>query len=179
MDTNSEARLAEIYPPLAVKVRALAVALLAEGITIRVVQGLRTWAEQSALYAKGRNLAGQIVDPKEVVTHARPGSSFHNFGLAVDCAPFDAEGQPDWNASHPAWQRMIAVGESQGLYSGSHFKVIRDGIVHPEPDMPHFQLTGRFPSEPDDEVLYLFKEGGLQAVWNEVDKCSTQSTGRS
>lgn len=170
MDATSEARLEQVYPPLAEKIRATADALLVKRILVHVVQGLRTWAEQYALWEKGRNLNGQIVDPTAVVTHAKPGSSYHNFGLAVDCAPFDIEGQPDWNASHPAWQRMIAVGEAQGLYSGSHFKVLHDGVVYPEPDMPHFQLTGRFPSEPDDEVLYLFKEAGLHGVWNEMDK---------
>src|SRR6185437_7706702 len=146
MDAISEARLDEVFPPLAVTVRKMAV-MLAPAITIRVVQGLRTWAAQYSLWSKGRDSSGRIVDPSAVVTHAKPGSSYHNFGLAVDCAPFDAEGQPDWNASHPSWRRMIEVGESLGLYSGSHFKVVHAGVVIPEPDMPHFQLTGRFPSE--------------------------------
>lgn len=173
MDANSEARLSHVFPLLAGKVRRMDAILRADSpaITIRVVQGLRTWAEQLTLWSKGRDAQGRIVDPKAVVTHAKPGSSYHNFGLAIDVAPFDQDGQPDWNASHPAWKRMIAVGESLGLYSGSHFEVIKAGVVHPEPDMPHFQLTGRFPSSPDDEVLYLFKDGGMEGLWDEVAKC--------
>lgn len=167
MDGTSEARLNQVFPPLAAAVRQAAATLAAESIPIRVVQGLRTWAAQLVLWSQGRDSQGRIIDPAQVVTHARPGSSYHNYGLAVDVAPFSADGQPDWNSSHPCWQRIIQVGESLGLYSGSHFV----GSRGPEPDMPHLQLTGRFPTSPDDEVLYLFKEGGLAAVWDEVQKC--------
>jgi peptidoglycan LD-endopeptidase CwlK len=167
VDTISEARLAQLFPPLAEAVRRMAETLAPESISIRVAQGLRSWADQLTLWSKGRDSGGRIVDPSAVVTHAKPGSSYHNFGLAVDVAPFDGKGQPDWNASHPCWRRIIEVGESLGLYSGSHF-VSSSG--KPETDMPHFQLTGRFPHSPDDEVLYLFKEGGLQGLWEEVLK---------
>lgn len=39
---------------------------------------LRTFAEQDKLYAQGRKEAGKIV------TYARGGQSYHNYGLAVD-----------------------------------------------------------------------------------------------
>ena len=47
-------------------------------MAMRVVQGLRTIAEQNALYAKGRTSPGPIV------TKAKGGSSYHNYGLAID-----------------------------------------------------------------------------------------------
>src|SRR6478609_5661733 len=47
---------------------------------IRIVQGLRTIKEQDDLYAQGRT------KPGKVVTNARGGSSFHNYGVAFDFA---------------------------------------------------------------------------------------------
>lgn len=46
------------------------------------IQGTRTMDEQAKLYAKGRTAPG----PK--VTNAKPGSSWHNFGLAADYGVF-------------------------------------------------------------------------------------------
>lgn len=56
------------------------------GITIEVISGLRSWQQQSALFAQGRTKPGKIV------TKARPGSSWHNYGLAIDLGLF-ADGQ--------------------------------------------------------------------------------------
>lgn len=156
MDARSEERLAQVYPRLAGKVREMAELLAKDGIQILVVQGLRTWEEQDALYAKGRFTPGQKV------TNAKGGSSYHNFGLAVDCAPIDAAGHIDWSASHPNWLRMEDVGESVGLVSGAMWRTL--------PDAPHFQLTGKYPeAAPNDELREIYKEGGLQAVWGAVD----------
>lgn len=169
MDSISEERLNLVYPELARRIRQLATMLDAEGITIRVTQGLRSYPDQLALWQKGRDANGNVIDEAAVVTHARPEHSWHTFGCAVDVAPFGANGDPDWNLSHPSWNRIVEIGESLGLYSGSHFEVIKNGEVHPEPDFPHLQLTGRFPSSPDSYAIYLFKEGGAAAVWKEVD----------
>lgn len=49
-------------------------------VKVRIVQGLRTIDEQNALYAQGRTKPGQVV------THARGGRSYHNFGTAIDFA---------------------------------------------------------------------------------------------
>lgn len=159
MDAVSESRLSQVYPILADKIRQMAVQLQAQNILIRVVQGLRTSAQQDALYAQGRT------QPGNVVTNCPGGHSYHNFGLAVDCVPsingFEMLYAPDWNASHPAWKAMIAAGEGLGLVSGSQWPTF--------PDYPHFQLTGRFPDgAPDDELRQIASTQGLQAVWNEV-----------
>ena len=158
MDPISEKRLVEVHPKLAEKVRSMAELLELENINIRVVEGLRSWKEQAALYAEGRDADGNIVKPKEVVTHAKPGTSWHNFGLAIDVAPFDL-GIPDWNSSHPAWKRIVEVGESVGLVSGSKWRSF--------PDYPHFQLTGQLPVSPDDAVRAAYETGGMSAVWDD------------
>jgi peptidoglycan LD-endopeptidase CwlK len=158
LDPLSEARLAEVHPALAAKVRSMAEMLALENINIRVVQSLRSWAEQAALYAEGRDAEGNVVDKSKVVTNAKAGTSWHNYGLAVDVAPFDGD-VPDWNSNHPAWKRIVAVGESVGLISGSNWRTF--------PDWPHFQLTGRYPESPDDAVRSVFQSSGIDAVWND------------
>jgi len=161
MDFQSEAKLQNLYPRLADKVRQMADMLASEGIYIRVVQGLRTWQEQQTLYAQGRTQPGKIV------TNAVGGYSYHNFGLAADCCPSEfAPGQPfnpDWNSSHPSWKRMETVAVSLGLTSGANWKRIIDA--------PHVQITGRFPeSVPTDETRKIFRDHGIEAVWAEVEK---------
>src|ERR1700685_1548466 len=150
MDTVSELRLAQVYPGLADKIRSMAATHEAEAIDIRVTQGLRTMAEQEALYAEGRTATGSVV------TRAAAGFSWHNFGLAVDVVPLTPTG-PDWNISHPDWIRIVAVGTSFSLVAGAEWRIF--------PDLPHFPLTGRVPATPDENVRQLFVSGGLSAVW--------------
>jgi len=159
MDQNSEARLDLVHPKLAEKIRSMAEMLAQENIVIKVVQGLRSWDDQAKLYAEGRDDGGNVVDKSKVVTNAKPGTSWHNYGLAVDVAPFDA-GIPDWNVEHPAWKRIVAVGESVGLTSGSTWRSF--------PDWPHFQLTGQLPESPDDATRTAFTVGGMQQVWDDT-----------
>ena len=164
MDSVSEARLQSVYPPLADRVRRMAVMLALEGIDIRVVQAFRTTAEQQALYEQGRSHEGKIV------TNCQGGHSYHNFGLAVDCCPSThGPGEPfdaDWHAEHPQWKRMVAIGQSLGLDSGATWRTFKD--------FPHFQLTGRFPEgAPTEELRDLARDHGIEAVWAEVSQTVT------
>lgn len=127
--------------------------LAGEGFDVRVTQGFRTWRLQDSLYAQGRNGVGKIV------TNAKGGESWHNFGLAVDVAPFDANHAPIWDVKQPVWARIIEVGQADGMVSGSCF--------HHMPDTPHFQMTGRFPISPNDEARKIFQTLGAQALWVE------------
>lgn len=174
----SEARLRQVHPVLATKVRQLEQMLNQEGIDLAVVQGLRSWAEQAALFDKGRTMPGEpclelgrrlpvgtcsIHPLGAIVTKCPPGHTQHNFGLAVDVCPDDlsiAGWQCDWNEKHPAWQRIHAVAESLGFTCGADFRTF--------PDAPHLQLTGRFPVNPDNEMRQLLRDGGVQAVWDEA-----------
>jgi peptidoglycan L-alanyl-D-glutamate endopeptidase CwlK len=156
MNTPSETRLQQVNPALASKIHALAAQLLTEGIVIIVMQGMRTWAEQDALYAQGRTTPGKIV------TNAKGGQSYHNLGCAVDCAPLNPDKSVDWNANHPQWKCMEELGVSLGLVSGANWVRLVDA--------PHFQLTGRFPvGAPNDEARQLFQQSP-ETLWNEINK---------
>lgn len=121
------------------------------GIAVLVTQGLRTWAEQDSLYAKGRTRPGGIV------TNARGGQSWHNFGLAFDIIVLDALGKADWNTGHPCWTAAAAIGKSVGLEWGGDWKKLKD--------LPHYQYPGGLALP---ECRTLFEQGGLTAVWARV-----------
>jgi len=123
---KAEDRLSKIHPTLADKARQLIAKAHEEGIDLVVTQGLRTIAEQNALYAQGRTAPGKIV------TKAKGGSSYHNFGLAFDIAVRNADGSIDWDSTK-LYSRVGQLGKSIGLEWGGDFKSIKD--------TPHFQLT--------------------------------------
>ena len=155
-DSITQARLAEIYPELARRWMQADQMLSSLGFTIRISQGLRTWPQQDTLYQQGRTTPGSIV------THAKAGESYHNYGLAIDFVPIE-NAEAIWDQTHPAYMKTIEIGESLGLVSGSNWPP-------PKTDFPHFQLTGRYPENaPDSNCKYLFNEGGLAAVWKDVD----------
>jgi|SRR6185437_1675839 len=151
-DAISNRRLLQVHPTLVEKVNAAANFLAMEGQYFRVAQGLRTYAEQDALYAQGRTAEGKIV------TNAKGGYSNHNFGMAVDCYPFisGSSGDLNWDAESEQFQRMVAALKAQGLIWGGDWKTLKDP--------PHFQLAGA-PVSPTDADRAAFSQGGIQAVW--------------
>ena len=100
---------------------------------------LRTIAEQNKLFAQGRTAPGKIV------TKARGGLSFHNYGLAIDIvlivdtngdgkydtavwdtrSDFDGDGKADW-------MEVVNVFKQYGWEAGIDWKFY---------DAPHFQKT--------------------------------------
>lgn len=109
-------------------------------IAVRVVQGLRTIDEQNALYAQGRTKPGSIV------TKAKGGQSYHNFGLAIDFAllhdkdgngtyetlswddkeDYDKDGTVDW-------REVVDVFEKASYTWGGRWATIVDA--------PHLEKT--------------------------------------
>lgn len=149
LSDTSLARLGEVHPELARRIKSMDA--LAPALSIQVTQGLRTWMEQSALYARGRTAPGPIV------TNAEPAQSAHVFGYAVDLVPEDIiNGQPDWNRDNAAWKQMLSVGVTCGLAEGAEWRTF--------PDYPHFYLQ-ELPATPTQEMLYHLTEGGILAVW--------------
>lgn len=120
-------------------VRSAAEALIegsyARGVPILITQGLRTIAEQSALYAQGRTTAGSIV------TNAKGGYSYHNFGLAIDFALLLENGSSvSWDTARDGdadgvkdWSEVVDVAKALGFAWGGDFKSFKD--------LPHFEMT--------------------------------------
>jgi len=148
VSANSQKRLDKVHPKLAQAVTAVIHSLAAEGLKVEVTQGLRTFAEQDALFAQGRT------KPGKKVTRARGGQSNHNYGLAVDLCPFIGT-EPQWE-DEKGFDRIGAAAKKQGLNWGGDWPNF--------PDRPHVQLDG--PSV--NECLALFNAGGLAKVWAKI-----------
>lgn len=123
----------KFHPKFQPLVEKLVKNCLAEGISIKVYFGLRSWAEQDAIYQRPTNGKdddgdGKIDEADEKVTNARAGQSFHNYGLAVDVVPI-VGGKAVWNDGE-LWERVGKVGEALGLEWGGRWKFV---------DKPHFQ----------------------------------------
>ncbi|WP_151735796.1 M15 family metallopeptidase [Paenibacillus tengchongensis] len=78
--SKSAGRLGDLHPVVLTAAGALLQRSYARGVPIMITQGMRTIAEQNELYAQGRTKKGPIV------TNAKGGSSYHNYGLAIDFA---------------------------------------------------------------------------------------------
>ena len=123
-DPRSEKNIATLVPRARAKAYEWLARCQAEAINVKVICGLRSNAEQAALYAKGRTAPGAKV------TNAQPGHSWHNFGVAWDFVVFDDRGQPLWDS--PLMDRCGEIGEELGLEWGGRWKRF--------PDKPHLQL---------------------------------------
>jgi len=96
-----------------------------KGIEMIITHGLRTIDEQNALYAKGRTAPGPIV------TKAKGGTSYHNYGLAIDyCLVKD--GKAVWVVNED-WRAVASEAKKLGFEWGGDWKSFRD--------YPHLQMT--------------------------------------
>lgn len=128
IDARSEKVLATLHPQVQPLMRSFLVAAKAiaakSGLEVKAISGLRSYAEQDALYAKGRTAPGSIV------TKARAGYSWHNFGLAIDVGVFSADGKT-YHGSHALYDELGPLGQSLGLEWGGRWKFR---------DEPHYQF---------------------------------------
>lgn len=134
-DKPTEDRLSKLHPKIKDAVTFALNACLAKGIEVRIVQGLRTFPEQDALYAQGRTTDGHIV------TNAKGGQSPHNFGLAVDVCikhkdgtvsfdlheDLDKDGISDWMEMVNEFKKLSFTwgGDWKGtLADNDHFELL-------------------------------------------------------
>jgi len=123
VDARSEKVIATLLPEVQPMARALVQKATAAGISIRIISGLRTYAEQDALYAQGRTAPGNVV------TNARGGYSNHNFGIAFDVGVFEGN---RYLGDSPKYKAVGVLGMDLGLEWGGSWKTIVD--------QPHYQL---------------------------------------
>jgi peptidoglycan L-alanyl-D-glutamate endopeptidase CwlK len=125
----SSRRLSDLNP----KVQILAEGWLREcrdlNLDILVTCTLRTNADQDRLYQQGRT------NPGSIVTYARAGQSYHNYGLALDFVPL-VEGKPTWKTSGrdlELWTLAGELAEEHGFEWAGRWTRFRE--------YPHIQVT--------------------------------------
>lgn len=132
---KSAARMSGLHPVVLAAATALIERCYKRNIPILITQGLRTIAEQDALYAQGRT------KPGAVVTNARGGYSYHNYGLAVDFALLLPNGSSvSWDMFRDGnnnliadWQEVVQEAKALGFEWGGEWASFKD--------YPHFQMT--------------------------------------
>jgi peptidoglycan L-alanyl-D-glutamate endopeptidase CwlK len=99
---------------------------------LRFTHTLRTFQEQDMLYSIGRTTKGKIV------TSARGGFSYHNYGLAIDiCLLVDGKANWDVTADYDRdgksdWTEVVSIFKHHGWEWGGDWRFY---------DPPHFQKT--------------------------------------
>jgi peptidoglycan LD-endopeptidase CwlK len=135
--------------------------LAENGLYFGAFMGLRTYEEQDALYAQGRT------KPGNKVTNAPGGSSWHNFGLAVDLVE---DGDTDKAGMQWSWSNgadFLKIGNYSkecGLEWGGFWKSLKD--------YPHVELTMGLTLA---DARELYRIGGVNKVWSEIDKRLAQN----
>jgi peptidoglycan L-alanyl-D-glutamate endopeptidase CwlK len=123
--SRSRSLIDKLHPSIQPMAYKLLDAAWEQKIPLVVTQSLRTLEEQQALYDQGRT------KPGDIVTKAKPGTSWHNYGLAFDVAVLDENGQPAWPENAKLWKQIGDLGKSVGLAWGGDFVTIND--------RPHFE----------------------------------------
>lgn len=135
MDTPTKQRIAKLHPTVREEVAQI-IAQCDKALTgkakVRITQGLRTTAEQDAMYAQGRTTPGKKI------TNAKGGQSIHNYGFAVDiCLIIEGktaswDTKKDWDNDKIAdWYECVKIFALHGWEWGGNWKTFKD--------MPHFE----------------------------------------
>jgi hypothetical protein len=101
------------------------------GITLRVVQGGRTFEYQDSLYAIGRTVMGANPTPAmpmgHKVTNAKGGESYHCYWVADDVVPVNVDGTLNWKYN---FSLLVPYAIKYGITWGGYFS---------SPDYDHFE----------------------------------------
>lgn len=99
-----------------------------EGINVQISEGFRSNTRQTKLYNQGRVTGGKIV------TNAKAGESYHNYGLAVDYFLTTENGKSAVWEVNKNWRRVAEIAKSLGFEWGGDWNKFKD--------YPHLQMSG-------------------------------------
>ncbi len=140
-DIRSERSLSTLCLKAQNEARLFPCRVVGDGLNVRIISGTRIYAEQNALYKKGR-----FGNRGPVVTNARGGFSNHNFGIARDIGIFTPSG--GYKADGPEYEKAAQKGLSPEIEWGGNWKKLVD--------KSHYQLRQHFQIA---ELRARFEEG--------------------
>lgn len=177
---RSNQLLSGLHPSIQPLAQKLLAAAAQQGISLVINQGVRTYAEQDALYAKGRT------EPGGVVTGTKGGESWHNFGLAFDVAmvspgPKPPIGSPSWPPGKDTWSTVGALGQSVGLVWGGNFSALADyGHFEFHPGITKEQArSGVRPEAPAGEPTPITDVAAPANAWKSNGSSNAQESARA
>ena len=125
------------------------------GLDILIYRTFATWGEQDIIYAQGRTTPGAII------TNARGGQSYHNYGLAFDFAVLKpGTKQIEWGSKADVdkdqeldYHEIGYLGEDLGFEWGARFTFMKG-------DLGHLQMSFGL----SIKELQIFYIGGMLAI---------------
>jgi peptidoglycan L-alanyl-D-glutamate endopeptidase CwlK len=105
-----------------------------KGIQVVITDDFRSVKDQEKLYQQGRTVSGHIV------TNAKGGDSYHNYGLAIDFALKTSSGNVIWDMDYDGnrngksdWSEVVTIAKDLGFKWGGDWKDFQD--------YPHLQMN--------------------------------------
>ncbi|RDW17120.1 peptidase [Oceanobacillus arenosus] len=124
----------ELHPLVDEKKNTLIQQALVLNIHLVITDEFRSFEQQNALYEKGRSIEGNIV------TNARAGETYHNYGLAIDYALINDAGDYIWDTTYDGnvngksdWFEVAELAKNLGFEWGGDWSGFKD--------YPHLQMT--------------------------------------
>ena len=118
LSVDNENHIKLLHPEIRDKVRVFINKAKEKGYDLKIISGLRTFAQQAGIYAQGRTAPGAIV------SNAPAGSSYHNYGLAIDVME---------RTGRSRYTEFKDLAINDGWEWGGNFSSLYDA--------PHFQFT--------------------------------------
>lgn len=167
-DPVTSDRLSLVYPDVRVRWTRVQVDFFnLHGLQLRIAQGLRTFADQQAIYEKGRKLVGGEWIPEDpehhhgIVSWAKPGDSWHHYSAVDSCFI----GSDPWLEHHPEgdflWSEYARLGKAHGFDAGYYWEGKKQ-------DKPHLEIC--YGGMSLEDVKKIYEHGKLRGVWTKFDQ---------
>ncbi|EKN71616.1 peptidase M15B and M15C DD-carboxypeptidase VanY/endolysin [Neobacillus bataviensis LMG 21833] len=131
---HSDSYPTELHPIVKERSNQLIQQSAKKGIVIVITDGFRSAEDQNRLYEKGRTADGTIV------TYAKGGESYHNFGLAIDFALKTPSGDVIWDRQYDGnkngkadWAEVVEMAKVLGFQWGGDWTQFKD--------YPHLEMN--------------------------------------
>ena len=131
---QSESMPTELNPIVKERSEQLIQQAAKKGIVVVITDSFRSAEDQNKLYEQGRTTDGDIV------TNAKGGESYHNYGLAIDFALETPTGDVVWDREYDRngngkadWSEVVQTAKSLGFEWGGDWKGFKD--------YPHLEMN--------------------------------------
>ena len=110
--------------------------IIAAGFDAKIISGTRTFDEQEIIYATGR----RGIPGERIISYAKPGHSYHNYGQAWDYALFNGREYIDGDTREEL-EMYDAMAQTVADWWEPPNSPVRWGGQWTRKDRPHFQLN--------------------------------------
>lgn len=131
-----------------------------QGLDVLITETLRTQAEQEALYAKGRTVAGKIV------TNCRGFQSPHVWGVSFDFCR-NVKGR-EYDNSDQFFNKVGKIAKT--IFDGTEYDLFWGGDFKSFVDMPHIEMIKYLPANSTKDLISKYgTPEKFMETWKEAE----------